>query len=42
LLRASRLGEISYAELAEVVQEAWLCRASTRRRAAWLAQYPPD
>jgi hypothetical protein len=42
LLRASRLGEISYAELAEVVQEAWLCRASARRRAAWLAQHPPD
>lgn len=42
LLRASRLGEISYAELAEVVQEAWLSRASARRRAAWLAQRPPD
>ena len=41
LLRASRIGEISYAELAEVVQEAWLCRASARRRAAWLAQHPP-
>jgi hypothetical protein len=42
LLRASRLGEISYAELAEVVQEAWRCRASARRRAAWLAQHPID
>jgi hypothetical protein len=42
LLRASRLGDISYAELAEVVQEAWLCRVSARRRAAWLAQHPPD
>ena len=42
LLRASRLGEISYAELAEVVQEAWLSRASARRRAAWLAQHSPD
>ena len=28
LLRASRLGEISHAELTEVVQEAWLSRAS--------------
>lgn len=38
LLRASRIGEISHAELAEVVQDAWLSRASARRRAAWLAQ----
>jgi hypothetical protein len=36
LLRASRVGELSYAELAEVVQDAWLCRASKRRREAWL------
>jgi hypothetical protein len=42
LLRASRLGEISRAELAEVVQEAWLCRASARRRAVWLAEHPPE
>jgi hypothetical protein len=40
LLRAGRLGEITYGELAEVVQEAWLCRASLRRRADWLAQHP--
>ncbi|QYN18540.1 MmcQ/YjbR family DNA-binding protein [Amycolatopsis sp. DSM 110486] len=37
LVRACRLGEISRAELAEVVQEAWLSRASARRGAAWLA-----
>jgi hypothetical protein len=37
LVRASRLNEISRAELAEVVQDAWLARASARRRAAWLA-----
>ncbi|GGU13664.1 hypothetical protein GCM10007979_09960 [Nocardioides albus] len=42
LVRASRLGEISYDELAEVVQEAWLSRASARRRAAWLREYLPD
>lgn len=36
LLRASRLGEITYAELAELVQEAWLSRASVARRTAWL------
>ncbi|WP_433292138.1 MmcQ/YjbR family DNA-binding protein [Actinoplanes sp. CA-030573] len=37
LLRASRIGEITRDELAEVVQDAWLSRASARRRAAWLA-----
>jgi hypothetical protein len=41
LLRASRLGEISYDELAEVVQEAWLARASAARRSAWLKEHPP-
>ena len=41
LVRASRLGEITYDELAEVVQDAWLSRASARRRAAWLAEHPP-
>ena len=38
LLRGSRIGEITYDELAEVVQEAWLSRASPRRREAWLDQ----
>ena len=37
LLRASRLGEISRQELAEVVQDAWLAQASAWRRAVWLA-----
>ena len=37
LLRASRIGEISYDELAEVVQDAWLSRASRRRAETWLA-----
>jgi hypothetical protein len=37
LIRASRLGEITRTELAEVVQDAWLARASQRRRAAWLS-----
>jgi hypothetical protein len=41
LLRAGRVGEITYEELAEVVQEAWLSRASTARRAAWLREHPP-
>ena len=37
LVRASRLGEISRQELAEVIQDAWLAQASKRRAAAWLA-----
>jgi hypothetical protein len=36
LLRASRVGELSYQELAEVVQDAWLSRASPTRARAWL------
>jgi hypothetical protein len=40
LLRAGRIGEITYGELAEVVQEAWLSRASPTRRAAWLKEHP--
>ena len=38
LVRASRLGEITRQELAELVQDAWLAQASARRRAAWLAE----
>ena len=41
LLRASRIGEISYDELAEVVQEAWLSRASASRGTAWLKEHLP-
>jgi hypothetical protein len=40
LIRASRLGEISRQELAEVVQDAWLSRASAARAAAWLEAEP--
>ena len=36
LLRASRIGELTREELREIVQDAWLSRASTRRAAAWL------
>lgn len=35
LVQACRLGEITRGELAELVQEAWLARASARRRADW-------
>ena len=41
LLRGSRVGELTYAELAEVVQDAWLSRASARRREAWLRDQAP-
>lgn len=37
LVRASRIGELTREELAEIVQDAWLSRASKRRAAAWLA-----
>jgi hypothetical protein len=40
LLRASRIGELTRRELAEVVQDAWLARASARRAAAWLKAHP--
>ena len=36
LVRASRIGELGYDELTEVVQDAWLSQASKRRAAAWL------
>ena len=36
LVRGSRIGELTRQELAEVVQEAWLSRASARRATAWL------
>jgi hypothetical protein len=38
LLRASRLGEIDVEELAELIEDAWLSRASRRRGEAWLAE----
>jgi hypothetical protein len=39
LIRASRLAEISTTELTELIQDAWLSRASTKRAAAWLADH---
>ena len=36
LLRASRIGELTRQELAELIQDAWLSQASARRAAAWL------
>ena len=42
LLRGSRIGELSRQELAEIVQDAWLCRASARRASRWLAAQSHD
>ena len=36
LLRGSRVGELTRGELAEVIQDAWLCRASPKRASDWL------
>ena len=41
LVRASRLGELSYDELTEVIEDAWLSRASRRRCAEWLKSHLP-
>jgi hypothetical protein len=40
LLRASRIGELTRGEVAELVQDAWLSRASARRAATWLSNHP--
>jgi hypothetical protein len=40
LVRACHLPEITTTELAELIQDAWLSRASKRRAAAWLADHP--
>ena len=40
LLRAARISELTRQELAELIQDAWLSRASTRRAAAWLSAHP--
>jgi len=39
LVRASRLSEITPTELAELIQDAWLSRASKKRAATWLAEH---
>lgn len=39
LLRGCRVGEITRDEVAEVVADAWLSRASNRRAQLWLAQH---
>ncbi len=41
LLRATDLPALTRAELAEVIADAWLSRASARRAAGWLREHPP-
>ncbi len=41
LIRASRLAEVSITELAELIQDGWLSRASKRRAAEWIAADRP-
>jgi hypothetical protein len=38
LVRGSRIGELTRQELAEVIQDAWLSRASRTRATAWLRE----
>jgi hypothetical protein len=38
LIRECHLAELTVDELAEVIEEAWLARASRSRAAAWLAR----
>ena len=39
LLRLSRVGELTRAELTEVVEDAWLAQALQRRRTNWLREH---
>ena len=39
LVRGSRIGELTLQELTEVIQDAWLSRASPARAAAWLSAH---
>lgn len=38
LVRASRIKELRYRELAEVIEDAWLAQTSQRRRTEWLSR----
>ncbi|MFF0339199.1 MmcQ/YjbR family DNA-binding protein [Kribbella sp. NPDC004875] len=39
LIRATHLAQISRRELTEIIQDAWLSRASTRRATTWLKDH---
>lgn len=38
LVRASELHRVGREEITELIQDAWLCRASKRRAAQWLSE----
>jgi hypothetical protein len=38
LLRSSRVGELSLAELVELIEDAWIAQAPKRLAAQWLAE----
>jgi hypothetical protein len=40
LVRACELSEITETELTELIQDAWLSRASKKRAETWLADHP--
>jgi hypothetical protein len=40
LVRGSRIGELTVRDLDELIQDAWLSRASPARARAWLAAQP--
>ncbi|TYK50668.1 MmcQ/YjbR family DNA-binding protein [Actinomadura decatromicini] len=40
LLRGGQVGELTLREVREVVQDAWLSRASRRRAETWLREHP--
>ena len=42
LVRASRLGEVTHDEIAEMVYDAWLSRASKTAARRWLAEHGVD
>jgi hypothetical protein len=42
LLRASRIGELTRQELAEIVEDAWLSRTSPKRAETWLRLHPSE
>ncbi|WP_433335857.1 MmcQ/YjbR family DNA-binding protein [Spirillospora sp. CA-294931] len=42
LLQASRIAELTREELKEIVQDAWLSRASKRRATTWLNTQTPQ
>lgn len=42
LVRASRLGETTRSVISELIEDAWLARASPTRARAWLDANPPN